>query len=206
VEQEVFMYEDKGLLIPNNRVPDAAVNPMFLERWSPRAFDPTPLPEEDIATLFEAARWAPSCFNEQPWMFVYGTSEEERNTFLQILMEGNRVWAKNAPILAVLFARRTFARKNRPNRWAQHDCGAAWVSLAFQARMLGLYAHGMGGFSQENAYELLNVPEEEYEAMCAIAMGAYGDREALPPEVKEMEQPNTRKPLAEVAVKGTFQP
>ena len=200
------MHEDKGLLIPNNRTPDAPVNPMFLERWSPRVFDPTPLPEEDIATLFEAARWAPSCFNEQPWMFVYGTSEEERGTFLEILVEKNRQWAHNAPVLAILFAKRTFAHGGRPNRWAGHDCGAAWVSLAFQARMLGLYAHGMAGFSPAKAYELLNVPEEEYEAMCAIAIGAYGDPEGLPAEAKENEQPNTRKLLADVAVKGKFQP
>jgi len=200
------MHEDKGLLIPNNRMPDAAVNPMFLDRWSPRAFDPAPLPEEDIATLFEAARWAPSCNNEQPWLFVYGASDEERETFLGILTEKNQRWARSAPVLAVLFARRTFARSGKPNRWAGHDCGAAWVSLAFQARMLGLYAHGMAGFSQAKAYELLGVPEEEYEAMCAIAIGAYGDRDALPPEEREREQPNTRKPLAEVAVKGRFTP
>jgi len=200
------MYEDKGKLIPNNRIPDAPVNPIFLDRWSPRAFDPTPLPEEDIATLFEAARWAPSCFNEQPWLFVYGTSEEEKETFLEILMEKNRLWAHNAPVLAILFARRTFAHGGRPNRWAGLDCGAAWASLAFQARLMGLYAHGMAGFNQKRAYELLSVPEDKYEAMCAIALGAYGDRDALLPEVLEMEQPNDRKPLTEVAIKGTFQP
>ena len=80
------------------------------------------------------------------------------------------------------------------------------MSLAFQARMLGLYAHGMAGFSQAKAYELLSVPEEEYEAMCAIAIGAYGDMDSLPAEMKEMDQPNTRKPLAQVAVKGKFEP
>ena len=119
------MPDDKQLIVPNKRAPDAPVNPMFLDRWSPRAFDPTPLPEEDIATLFEAARWAPSCFNEQPWMFVYGTSAEERKIFLEILTEGNRVWTKNAPVLAISFARRTFARNDRPNRHAGHDCGPA---------------------------------------------------------------------------------
>ena len=200
------MFEDKGLLVPNNRIPDAPVNPMFLDRWSPRAFDPTPIPEEDLATLFEAARWAPSCNNEQPWLFVYGTSEEERGTFLEILTERNRMWAHRAPVLAILFARRTFAHGGKPNPWAGLDCGAAWASLAFQARMMGLYSHGMAGFSQATAYELLKVPEEEYEAMCAIAIGAYGDRDALPPEMKENEQPNSRKPLAEVAIKGIFQP
>lgn len=196
------MHEDKGKLVPNNRLPDAAVNPMFLDRWSPRAFDPTPIPAEDIASLFEAARWAPSCFNEQPWFFVYGTSEEERKVFLKILVEKNRLWAQNTPVLAVLFAKRTFTHGGRPNRWAGLDCGAAWVSLAFQARMRGLYAHGMAGFSQAKAYELLNVPEDEYEAMCAIAMGAYGDRDSLDEQFLEMEQPNDRKPLMEVAIKG----
>jgi len=200
------MREDKGLLIPNDRMPDAAVNPMFLDRWSPKAFDPAPIPEEDIATLFEAARWAPSCFNEQSWLFVYGTSDEERETFLGILTEKNQRWAHNAPVLAILFARRTFARSGKPNRWAAHDCGAAWVSLAFQARMLGLYAHGMAGFSQAKAYELLGVPEEEYEAMTAIAIGAYGDRDALPEDMRERERPNARKPLVQVAIKGKFEP
>lgn len=200
------MRKDKGLLIPNDRAPDAPVNPMFLDRWSPRAFDPAPIPEDEIATLFEAARWAPSCFNEQPWLFIYGTSDEERQVFLEILVPGNRRWARNASLLAVLFARRTFARSGKPNRHAGHDCGAAWVSLAFQARMLGLYAHGMAGFSQERAYDLLDVPEEEYEAMTAIAVGSYGDRDALPEEIREMEQPNGRKPLAEVAIKGKYVP
>ena len=197
---------DKGLLIPNNRVPDAAVNPMFLDRWSPRAFDPTSIPEEDVATMFEAARWAPSCNNEQSWLFVYGSSEKERETFLEILTVKNQRWARNAPVLAILFARRSFARSSKPNRWAGHDCGAAWVSLAFQARMLGLYAHAMAGFSQAKAYELLSVPEEEYEAMTAIAIGAYGDRDALPEDIREREKPNTRKPLAQVAIKGKYEP
>jgi nitroreductase len=198
------MFEDKGKLVPNRRKPEAAVDPMFIDRWSPRAFSPEPLPEEAVASLFEAARWAPSCFNEQPWLFIYGTDPEERGVFLQILAEGNRVWAASAPLLAVVFARRTFARGDKPNRWAPFDSGAAWVSLAFQARSMGLYAHGMGGFSRKRAYELLGVPEDQYEAMAAIAVGMYGDRDALPEEIKEVEQPNDRKPLSEVAVKGKF--
>ena len=139
-------FEDIGLAIPNNRSPEAEVDPMFPGRWSPRALDPEPLPEEAVASLFEAARWAPSCFNEQPWLFVYGTGEEKLATFLEILREGNRTWAKNAPVLAILFARKTFARNEKPNRWAGLDCGAAWMSLALQARTMGLYAHGMAGF------------------------------------------------------------
>jgi len=197
-------FEDRGKSIPNRREPQAEVDPMFLERWSPRAFDPEPLPAEAIDSLFEAARWAPSCFNEQPWLFVYGTDMEERGVFLEILSERNRLWAVNAPLLAVVFARRTFAGKGNPNRWAPFDCGAAWVSLALQARTMGLYAHGMAGFSREKACELLGVPEEEYDAMAAIAVGMYGDGDKLDERFRETEKPNTRKPLAEVAVKGRF--
>lgn len=197
-------FEDRGLSIPNHRAPEAEVDPMFTGRWSPRAFSPEPLSPGAVASLFEAARWAPSCFNEQPWLFVYGTDPEERELFMKVLSKGNRIWAVNAPLLAVVFARRTFGQSGKPNRWAPFDCGAAWVSLAFQARSMGLYAHGMAGFSREKAYELLGVPEEDYEAMAAIAVGKYGDRDALPDKVRENEQPNTRKPLAEVAVKGKY--
>jgi nitroreductase len=202
---QAMKFEDRGESVPNHRVPQAEVDPMFTGRWSPRAFDPEPLPHEAVASLFEAARWAPSCFNEQPWLFVYGTDPEERKFFLEILSERNWLWAVNAPLLAVVFARRTFAKSGKPNRWAPFDCGAAWVSLALQARNMGLYAHGMAGFSREKAYELLSVPEEQYEAVAAITAGMYGDREKLDEQFKETEQPNTRKPLSEVAVKGKFQ-
>jgi nitroreductase len=201
---KTMKFDDRGISVPNHRQLEAEVAPMFPERWSPRAFRPEPLPPEAVASLFEAARWAPSCFNEQPWLFVYGTDPGEREFFLQILTEKNRLWAANASMLAIVFARRTFAMGGKPNRWAPFDCGAAWVSLAFQAREMGLYAHGMAGFSREKAYELLGVPEEEYDAMAAIAVGMYGDRDKLDAQFLETEKPNTRKPLSEVAVKGKF--
>ena len=185
------------------------VHELLQKRFSPRVFEDRSVSRETIRKLLEAARWAPSCFNEQPWLFVYGArgddSSQEFDTVLQILNERNQGWAKNASVLAILFARRTFARNDKPNRWAQFDCGAAWVSLALQARSMGLYAHGMAGFYPDKAYELLNVPEDKYEAMAAIAVGQYGDREALPEPVREMDEPNDRKPLAEVAVKGSLQ-
>ena len=125
-------------------------------------------------------------------------------TFQGLLSDKNRAWAKNAPLLAVLFARKAFSRSGKPNRWAGFDCGAAWVSLALQARMMGLYAHAMAGFDRPRAHELLAVPEADYDAMAAIAVGMYGDPAGLPENQREWEFPSGRKSLGEVAVKGRF--
>ena len=183
----------------NKRAPEAAVDPIFINRWSPRALDPSPISPETLKSLFEAARWAPSCFNEQPWLFIYADTAELRATHLEILAEGNRTWCKNAPVLAILFARRRFAHNNKPNAWAVFDCGAAWMALTVQARLLGLYTHAMAGFGKESAHQLLGVPQEDYEAVCAIAIGRYGDPASLPADLREREEPNGRNPSASVA-------
>jgi nitroreductase len=188
----------------NPRVPEVPVDPMFLDRWSPRAFSPEPIPEKTLASLFEAARWAPSCFGEQPWLFLYASKKEDLELFRTLLVDGNRVWADRAPVLAFVFARRRFAHNNKPNRWYAFDSGAAWMSLALEARKLGLYTHGMGGFHEEKVYPALNVPREDYEAMAGIAIGRMGDASLLPQEVAAKEFPNSRKPLAEVAYAGKF--
>lgn len=190
--------------IKNARVPEAPVDPMFLDRWSPRAFSPEPIPHEMLRSLFEAARWAPSCYGEQPWLFLYAHTKEDLDLYRTLLVDGNRVWADRAPVLAFAFARLKFARNRKPNRWAQFDTGAAWMSLALQARKMGLYTHGMGGIHAERVYEVLNVPREDYEVICGIAIGRIGDRAALPPDLASRESPNSRKPLAEVAIAGKF--
>jgi len=183
---------------------EAAVDPMFPERWSPRAFSPDPIPDETLRSLFEAARWAPSCFNEQPWLFLYAAKPADLEAFRQILTERNRLWASKAPVLAFVFARRSFAKNGKPNRWASFDTGAAWMSLALEARRLGLDTHGMGGYDEEKAYELTGVPKSEYEVIAAIAIGRRGDPSTLPPDMAEQEKPNQRKPLASVAIEGAF--
>jgi nitroreductase len=190
--------------IKNLRVPEAPVDLMFLDRWSPRAFSPESIPEKTLASLFEAARWAPSCFGEQPWLFLYAAKKEDLELFRTLLVDGNRVWADRAPVLAFVFARRRFAHNNKPNRWCAFDSGAAWMSLALEARKLGLYTHGMGGIHEDKVYPALNVPREDYEAMAGIAIGRMGDASLLPPEVAAKESPNSRKPLAEVAYAGKF--
>lgn len=175
---------------------------MFLDRWSPRSFLTDPLSEQQLNSLFEAARWAPSCYNEQPWLFLYATSPEDRERFASTLVEKNRLWASKAPVLMFLLARRSFARTGELNRHAAFDAGAAWMSLALQARQLGLYAHAMAGFNQNKAYQILGVPKEDYQVMVAIAVGRRGDPSQLPEGLAELESPNTRKPLAEVAFEG----
>ncbi len=178
----------------------------FLERWSPRSFLPDALPEDQVRGLFEAARWAPSCFNEQPWRYVWGTEPPDRERILELLVEGNRVWASRAPLLGIVFARKLFSQNDKPNRWAPFDAGAASLALALQAHDYGLNAHFMGGFDEEASYEALGVPRADYVAMAAFAVGRRGSPEALSPELAQREQQSGRKPLAQIAFEGRFDP
>lgn len=186
------------------RNPDVEIDSMFIDRWSPRAFAPRPLSPDQINTLFEAARWAPSCYNEQPWLFIYAASEADRARFMPALVEGNQSWARNASLLMFLLCRRTFSHNGKENRHAAFDAGAAWMSLALQARKLGLYAHAMAGFSREKAYAILDAQKEEYDIMAAIAVGYRADPNILPEQVAAKEKPNDRKPRSEVACEGGF--
>ncbi|PLX77293.1 MAG: nitroreductase [Desulfuromonas sp.] len=190
--------------IPNERVPEVEVDAIFTDRWSPRAFSDEPLSEEQIATLFEAARWAPSCFNDQPWHFRYAVSSDDRARFSEALVEKNQQWAQHAPMLVFVLARKHFSKSEKPNRHAVFDAGAAWMSLALQARRLGLYAHGMAGFSVNKAAEVLNVSLDEYEIMAAVAVGRRDDPSKLSDDQRANEKPNGRKPSAEVAGEGSF--
>ena len=185
---------------PNSRTPDCEVDSMFTDRWSPRAFLPDPLSEHQIKSLFEAARWAPSCFNEQPWLFVYATEPEQREKLVSALVPKNQRWAAKCPMLMFVLARKKFQQGGRDNRHAPYDAGAAWMALALQARRLGLYAHAMAGFSQDKAYDVLGVSRDEYHVMAAIAVGRKNENaEDLPDDLRAMESPNTRKPPSEVA-------
>ncbi|NIQ95788.1 MAG: nitroreductase [Desulfuromonadales bacterium] len=191
-------------MIENNRTPEAEVDSMFLDRWSPRAMSEEPLSDKQIDTLLEAARWAPSCYNEQPWLYIYATKPADRERFATALVDKNRQWAGRAPMLAFILARRTFARTGKQNRHAVFDAGASWMALALQARKLGLYAHAMAGFKRDVAYEILEVPEEDYEIIAAMAVGYHGDRKLLPEDLARQEKPNGRKPPEEVGMEGRF--
>jgi nitroreductase len=177
---------------------------MFTERWSPRSFLEKPIPDEIVDALFEAARWAPSCFNEQPWLFLYAVSEEDRVRFSETLTDANREWASNAPLLIYIAARRKFSGQDRENKWHRFDTGSAWMSLTMQARLRGLYTHGMAGFKRQEAYEMLGLPEDDYDLIAAAAVGYRGGPGALSPSQAEREHPNDRKPLTEIRCEGRF--
>ena len=190
--------------IPNPRVPEVDIDSAFLDRWSPRSFLPGPLRPDEVLALFEAARWAPSASNEQPWIFIYAVNEEDRKRFAATLVEWNQRWAPTAPLLGYVLARRNVAGKDRPNATALFDTGAAWMSLTLQAHKLGLHVHGMGGFDREKAIAALGVPADRYEIIAAFVVGRRGNPADLPEDLRQREVPSLRKPLAEVAVEGRF--
>jgi len=188
----------------NPRTPQAEVCSLFVDRWSPRSFADEPLTPAQLDSLFEAARWAPSCYNDQPALFAFAVSQADRAAYLEALVESNRVWAARAPLLGFVLARKTFAHTGKPNRWAPFDAGAAWMSLALQARLLGLHAHAMAGFNAEKAAEVTGIDPERYEVMAALAVGHRDEEERLPDNLRQREAPNGRRELRGVSFEGRF--
>jgi len=174
-------------------------------RWSPRAFMDRPLEPAALATLFEAARWAPSSYNEQPWRFIYAAKPDraEFERLLGCLASTNQLWARNAAALIFPVARLAFstgALAGQPNRHALHDVGLATANLIHQAMALGLFAHPMAGFSPEKLRELCAIPEG-YEPVTAIAVGYPDDPETLPAALKERElAARIRRPLSDIVL------
>ena len=166
----------------------------FTDRWSSRDYDGTPLTQEQVGVLLEAARWTPSSYNEQPWKFYYPKTDEQRERFLDLLAEGNRVWAKRAGGIFFLAAKRTLSETGEQNRHYAFDTGAAWMSLALQAHLLGMSAHAMGGFDEERAYKALGIAKKDYEIFAAIAVGRPTQ------QATASEERTVRKPLADIAV------
>lgn len=179
---------------------------LIVRRWSPRAFAGRSVEPATLARLLEAARWAPSCFNEQPWRYLVATRENpaEFERMLGCLMEGNQVWAKHAPVLMISVAKLAFAHDGKPNRHAFHDVGAASAFLTFQATALGLYVHQMGGIYVDRARETYAIPEG-FEAVAGIALGYLGDPSMLPDAMRERElAPSSRQPLEGMVFAGRW--
>lgn len=163
-----------------------------------------PIGEEDLLRLFEAARWAPSTYNEQEWRFLYAHREGEHwPLFFELLAESNQAWCRNAAVLVVVLARKTFTRNGKPNPVHLYDAGSAWENLALQGSAMDLVCHGMAGFDFEKARRVLGVPEE-FAVAAMFAVGRPGDPEQLPPEMQRMETPSGRRPVRESICEGPF--
>lgn len=174
------------------------------QRWSPRAFSDRMVEPEKLLSLWEAARWAPSSYNEQPWYFLVATKEDEveYQKMLGCLAEGNQKWARNAPVLMVSVAKLTFDKNGKPNRHAFHDVGLAVAGMVFEATDLDLFVHQMAGFSPEQVREAYGVPDG-FEPVAAIAIG-YG-AEDLPDDVKAQEmKPRERRPIESFVFQGAW--
>jgi nitroreductase len=159
---------------------------------------------EELMSLFEAARWAPSSFNNQPWRFLFARRGTEHwETFTDLLVDSNKVWARQAAALIVVLSKTTFDHNGKPARTHSFDAGAAWENLALQGTAMGFVVHGMQGFSYSRAKEELRVPDE-YEVEAMIAVGRPGEKEDLPEELQEREYPSPRKKLKEIVFEGPF--
>jgi len=189
-----------------SRQADHKILDLFMQRWSPRALTGEPVPQHTLDQLFEAARWAPSTYNEQEWRFLYAHRETEHwNDFFSLLVEGNQLWCVNAGVLIVAMSKKTFTQNGKPNPVHSIDTGMAIQNLFLQAAsMPDVVAHGMLGFDRARTRHLLQVPDD-YEVECMIAVGRPGDPDLLPEALRAREVVSGRKKITEFAQPGKFQ-
>ncbi len=188
----------------SHRKPAYPIHSLFVDRWSPRAMSGEALSETELMTLLEAARWAPSCGNFQPWRFLYARRDTDFwPAFLDLLNPSNKVWAARAGALVVVISRTQFDGDGRACVTHSYDSGAAWQNLALQAWLSNLVAHGIAGFDYERARRVLRVPAA-YAVEAMIVLGHPGNAAELGELLQKREQPSTRRPLAETACEGPF--
>jgi nitroreductase len=185
-----------------------AIQETIAKRWSARAYDATkPVSHEQIIALLEAARWAPSCFGDEPWRFIVWDKNSDEKSWQQAfdcVVPNNQTWVKYSPVLILVCAGTLFGHNQSPNRWAQYDTGAAAENLCLQAADLGLMAHQMGGFNADNAREKFNIPAQ-FTPMAMISVGYQGDANDLPDDLKARElAERKRKALGELFFDGTW--
>lgn len=186
----------------------APVHDIIANRWSPRAYDASkPVSQAQIISMLEAARWAPSCFGDEPWRFIVWDKNKDAAAWekaFDCIVQGNQGWAKDAPVIVLICAGTLFERNQKPNRWGAYDTGAAAVSLSLQATSMGLVTHQMGGFDGEKTRAAFNIPEQ-FEMMSMMAVGYIADVDALPEEAKERTlAPRKRKPLGKLFYEGVW--
>lgn len=185
------------------------INETIANRWSGRAYNPNkPVTDEEVLALLEAARWAPSCYGDQPWRFVVCNKAKSQQTWqkaFDTLAESNQAWAKNAPLLVLVCSNTLFRHNGKPNRWAAYDTGAAAENMCLQATALRLVAHQMGGFSVDAARAAFSVPEQ-FELMAMVAIGHGDTLESLPDDLRERQlAPRQRMTIGELFFDGTWE-
>jgi len=186
---------------------DYPIHELLADRWSPYAFADRPVPEADLRSLFEAARWAPSSYNEQPWRYIVATQNdpEQFQRLLSCLVDGNQLWAKAAPILVLGVVSLRFARNAKDNRAAVHDLGLAAGNLLLEATARGLFVHQMIGILPDKARDIYEIPEG-FEAWTGLAIGYKADPANLPDPLRERDlAPRQRKPLPEFVFSGKWE-
>jgi nitroreductase len=186
------------------RQPEYDPHSLFVQRWSPRAMSGEDIADAALMRLFEAAKWAPSSYNNQPWRFLYAKRQTPHwPVFFDLLIEGNQRWAKNAAVLICIVSKNTMDRDGSASPTHTFDTGAAWENLALQATLDGLVAHGMQGFDYDKARQVLRVPAD-YTVEAMVAVGKPGTLEDLPERLRDREVPSGRKTLAEIIFEGGF--
>ncbi len=186
------------------RKPEFPVGELFLRRHSPRAMSGEKISEDELMSLFEAAKWAPSAYDSQPWRFLYAFRETPGwDRFFNLMGDFNKMWTKNAGALIVIVSKNNFEHNGQPSVTHSFDAGAAWENLALQGTVSGLVVHGMSGFDYEKAKKDLEVPEG-YSVEAMVAVGKPGKKEDLPEDLRKAEIVSERKAVKEIAFEGKF--
>ncbi len=188
----------------SGRKADYPILDVILNRWSPRAMSGEPISHSELLSLFEAARWAPSSFNHQPWRFIYALRDTpEWTTFFNLLVPSNQLWTKNAAVLILALSHKYFEYNDNYSRTHSLDTGAATENLAIQGHAMGLVVHGMEGFDYDKARIDLSIPED-YDVEALYAIGRPGPLSVLPPELQKREFPSDRLKIEDLIFKGSF--
>ncbi len=186
--------------IKHARHPDYPIHPLILNRWSPRAMTGEPIADGELFPLFEAARWAPSSYNAQPWRILYVKRDTQYwERLFSLLVDFNKEWCSKAAVLGLFFSRTTFEKSNKPSHTHAFDTGAAWENLCLEGTSRGLVVHGMEGFDYEKARLLI---PKNFEIHAMFAIGRKGAKSGLSPDLQQRETPSTRRKISEFAFEG----